>query len=441
MSLRDSQFGELKVPLTWTAAVALVVVAVVAVALLLSDRRETFQAEAYGATRSMGDRVLAPVGEVLSAPGRWTGTGIDTVRGYFFAVSENRRLKRELQDMRQWRDVAIALRDTNQRYQALLGLKTDPPIPMVAARIVSDSRGPFANTRLANAGKEDGVMPGNPVMSENGLVGRVIGVTTGASRVLLLTDVASRTPVMIDRTNARAILTGDGGPNPRLDYLRGRDPVKEGDRILTSGDGGVIPRGLPVGAAVKGLDGKWRVVLVSDKAPIDFVRILLFRDFTQLVNTKELDQMPVPPPTAGAPTNAAPAPVGPIPPKAAPGAAAAGAAPAPAKPAATAAAPKTAAAATPGAAKAAVVAKAPAADKATAPKAAGDKTAGEKAAARPATTPKPTTVKPTATKPATTTAAATPKPAAAKPATPKTAATPKPAAHKPPAAAGEEPPH
>jgi rod shape-determining protein MreC len=136
-------------------------------------------------------------------------------------------------------------------------------------------------------------------MSENGLVGRVIGVTNGASRVLLLTDIASRTPVMIDRTNARAILTGDGGPNPRLDYLRGRDPIREGDRLLTSGDGGVLPRGLPVGTAVKGLDGRWRVVLASDKAPIDFVRILLFEDFTQVVNQKELSQTPAPPPTPG----------------------------------------------------------------------------------------------------------------------------------------------
>ncbi len=299
MSLRDNPLGELKVPLTWAAAVALIVAAVVAVAFLVSDRRETFQAEAYGATRRASDTVLAPVGDVLSAPVRWTGAGVDTVRGYFFAVSENRRLKAELKEMRQWRDVAIALRDTNDRYRTLLGLRTDPPIPMVAARIVTDSRGPFANTRLANTGEEKGVKAGNPVMSENGLVGRVIGVTTGASRVLLLTDTASRTPVMIDRTNARAILAGDGGPNPRLDYLRGREPVKEGDRILTSGDGGVLPRGLPVGTAVKGLDNRWRVVLASDRTPIDFVRILLFEDFTQVLNNKQLDVMPVPPPTQG----------------------------------------------------------------------------------------------------------------------------------------------
>jgi rod shape-determining protein MreC len=391
VSLRDNPLGELKVPLTWGAAVALIVAAVVAIAFLVSDRRETFQAEAYGATRRASDTVLAPVGDVLSAPVRWTGAGVDSVRGYFFAVSENRRLKAELKEMRQWRDVAIALRDTNDRYRTLLGLRTDPPIPMVAARIVSDSRGPFANTRLANTGEEKGVKAGNPVMSENGLVGRVIGVTNGASRVLLLTDTASRTPVMIDRTNARAILAGDGGPNPRLDYLRGREPVKEGDRILTSGDGGVLPRGLPVGTAVKGLDGRWRVVLASDRTPIDFVRILLFEDFTQVLNQKALDVMPVPPPTQGAQV------VGLVPatpaPKAAPSAA--GAAAAPATPAT--AAPTTAVAPKPTTPKPATAK--PATPNPTTPKPAASASPRPPAGASATAPPKPTPPKPAQAKP------------------------------------------
>ncbi|HEY3949430.1 rod shape-determining protein MreC [Phenylobacterium sp.] len=299
MSLRDNPLGELKVPLAWGGAVALIVAVVAAAALLLSDRRETFKAEAYGVSRKASDTVLAPVGDVLATPGRWIGQGVDYVGDYFGAASENHDLKVQLKQMRTWRDEAIALRSENARFRTLLGLKTDPPIPMVAARIVTDSHGPFADTRLANTGAEHGVKVGNPVMSEDGLVGRVIGVTDGASRVLLLTDIASRTPVMIDRTNARAILTGDGGPNPRLDYLRGRDPIREGDRVLTSGDGGVVPRGLPVGVAVKGLDGRWRVVLASDRAPIDYVQIMLFQDFTQVVNLKELSQTPTPPPTPG----------------------------------------------------------------------------------------------------------------------------------------------
>jgi rod shape-determining protein MreC len=113
--------------------------------------------------------------------------------------------------------------------------------------------------------------------------------------VLLLTDAASRTPVMIDRTNARAILTGDGGPNPRLDYLRGREAIREGDRVLTSGDGGVLPRGLPVGRVVKGLDGRWRVALDADSGAIDWVRIMKFRDYAQLVDRQALEQTQLPP--------------------------------------------------------------------------------------------------------------------------------------------------
>ncbi|WP_397402873.1 rod shape-determining protein MreC [Phenylobacterium sp.] len=302
MSYRDNPLGELRVPLTWTAGIVFLVVLIASVAVLLSDRREVFDTDAYGRSRTLSDKVMAPVGDALSTPGRLTGQGVDGVKGYFFAVSENRRLNAELKEMRQWRDVALALRDTNERYRAALGLKTDPPIPMASARIVTDSRGPFANSRLANAGSEAGIKPGNPVMSENGLVGRVVGVTDGVSRVLLLTDAASRTPVMIDRTNSRAILTGDGGPNPRLEYLRGQDPVRSGDRILTSGDGGVFPRGLPVGVAIKGLDNRWRVVLASDKAAVDYVRILLFQDFTQVVNRAGLEKVEVPPATPGAST-------------------------------------------------------------------------------------------------------------------------------------------
>jgi rod shape-determining protein MreC len=293
--LRDGPFQDLKVPLTWTAAVAVIVAMVIGLALLLGDHRGTLQGQAIGASRGALDTVLRPAANVVSAPVRWAGDGVNGVKQYFFAVSENRRLRAEVADLSQWRDRAVALRSDNARYQSLLGLKTDPPIPMVGARVIADSRGPFANTRLADAGTEAGIMVGNPVMTEHGLVGRVLGVAGGVSRILLLTDVASRTPVLDDRTNSRAILTGDATDDPRLDYLRGADPVKPGDRILTSGDGGLFPRGLPVGTVVQGIDGNWRVRLDSEDGPIDLVRILLFRDFSQLADQKALSATGVPP--------------------------------------------------------------------------------------------------------------------------------------------------
>ena len=321
MSFREGPFNDLKVPLTWTAAVAVVVAIVVGVALLLSDRRETVQTQAYGVGRKVFDSADRPVAGVLAAPGGWARQLADYTQDYLFAASENRRLKQQVAELKGWRDTAIALKDMNARYRAILGLKTDPPIPMVTGRVVLDSRGPFANTRLADIGSAQGVKVGNPVMSEHGIIGRVVGVTDQASRVLLLTDVASRTPVLIDRTDARAILLGDGGSNPRLAFLRGQSPVGNGDRVLTSGDGGVFPRGLPVGVAARGLDGQWRVRLDADLTAIDLIRVLEFADFTALINEKQLDASampplargealralpPKPPPSSSAPASGAP---------------------------------------------------------------------------------------------------------------------------------------
>jgi rod shape-determining protein MreC len=261
---------------------------IIATALLLSRQHDPMKVGAYDAARHAVDAVESPVGGALSAPVRWTGSAVDYVRGYFFAVSENRHLKTELVQAQATHDQLEAMQVENARLRAVLGIRTDPPLPHISAETITDVRGPFANTRLANAGRDKGVAEGNPVISEHGLVGRIVGVSDHVSRVLLLTDAESRTPVLVVRTNGRAILSGDGGDAPKLDYIRSAAGLKEGDRVLTSGDGGVFPRGLPVGTVVRGLDGGWHVALDSDAAPIDYVQILLFSDFAQLANAQAL---------------------------------------------------------------------------------------------------------------------------------------------------------
>ena len=289
MAFRQDTFGDLKVPLAWTAAVALVVCVIIGIALMVSDRRGSVENTAQQATQTAVDNVVAPVGDVVAQPGRWISGGFSWLGSYFDAAGENRRLKKQLQDAHRVEDRAQALALENARLRTMLGVRTEPAMPMVTARVVFDGRGPFRRAQLANAGADKGVSIGYPVISERGVVGRVIGVSSNASRILLLKDVSSRTPVMIARSNARAILTGDGGDNPRLDNLRGPDPVQQGDRVLTSGDGGIYPRGLPVGRAVKGLDGRWRVALDSDTTALDWVRIIQFKDFSQLADDKALN--------------------------------------------------------------------------------------------------------------------------------------------------------
>lgn len=291
MAFRDGPFENLKVPLIWTAGLTVLVVLALSAFLLISQRRG--DPEAQSAVRGASDQVSGGVGGVLAAPVRWVGAASDYVGDYFFAVSENRRLKAQVAELQAVADANIALQNINSRYEAMLGIRVEPPVPTQTARSISESRGPFARSRLIDVGTGQGVRIGNPVINEHGLVGRVVGTSSRVSRVLLVTDVSSRIPVLIDRTDARAMLSGDGSGNPRLEYVRGTDSVEVGDRVLTSGDGGGIPRGVPIGVVARGIDGSWRVKLFSDRGAIDFVKVLKFEDFGQLVDAEELNAPPL----------------------------------------------------------------------------------------------------------------------------------------------------
>ncbi|HWU51163.1 MAG TPA: rod shape-determining protein MreC [Asticcacaulis sp.] len=298
----NRHFEHLRLPMTWTVMGVVGVICVGALLMFLGDRRHQDEATAYG-DRAGFDAAAGPVNNVLSFPVHKIGDGANWIDDYFFAVRENRLLKKKVAELSQYRDDYIELKDLNARYESLLKLRTDPPVEMVTARSVSVSRGPFANNRLINAGSKDGIRFNNPVMTDQGLVGRVVGVSGQVSRVLMVTDVTSHVPVMILRSDGRAMMSGDGGGYPKLEFVRGQDTVKQGDQILSSGDGGIFPRGLPVGEAVKGVDGVWRVKLYANRAPIDFVKVLLYKDFSQLPNADTLLRAPpvsdvLPPPAA-----------------------------------------------------------------------------------------------------------------------------------------------
>ncbi len=291
MAFRDGPFENLKVPATLGAGVVVVVAGVAALLMLLADRRA--EASPLSPVRNTAEAALGPVNGLFAWPVRQLGHASDFIGGYFFAVSENRKLRAEIEELRKVRDANIALKNLNKRYAALLDIHVEPPVPMATGASISDARGPFANARLINTGSSEGVKVGNPVINEHGLLGRVTGTSPNVSRFVLLTDASSQVPVLIDRSDARAILSGDGSGNPRLEYVRGEDAVKVGDRVLSSGDGGGMPRGLPIGVVARGVDGSWRVKLFSDRGAIDVVRVLKFEDFGQLVAPEALSAPPL----------------------------------------------------------------------------------------------------------------------------------------------------
>jgi len=219
---------------------------------------------------------FAGVQSWMSVPVNEFNETVDGAGALLEVYEENKRLREENARLLAWQAAAQRLESKLARYEALLNLQVDPAIHYVSGRIVADSGSPFVRTKIVNVGAEHGVARGQAVVNGDGLLGHIVSVGKRASRVLLVTDLNSRVPVMIEPTGQRAILAGDNDGRPRLNFLVSHEGVAPGDRVVTSGDGGVLPRGLPVGT-VRAVGEEFVTVdWVGSHGRIDYVRVLKF---------------------------------------------------------------------------------------------------------------------------------------------------------------------
>ncbi len=219
------------------------------------------------------DRIVPDLGWALVPVARLS-TMVADVTTYARVYEQNRELRRELQQMKAWREAAIQLEQENARLLDLNRVRLDPSLMHVTGVVLADSGSPFRQSVLINVGQRDGIRDGWATMDGLGLVGRVAGLGERTARVLLLTDAASRVPVTVLPSGQRAMLAGDNSTLPPLDFVETPDLVRPGDRVVSSGEGGVFPAGLPVGEVVEGPDGRLRVTLAADYLRLEFLRVL-----------------------------------------------------------------------------------------------------------------------------------------------------------------------
>lgn len=161
----------------------------------------------------------------------------------------------------------------NARLRALLELKESLPMPAVAASVLANSVRGASKTCLIGRGSGDGLRPDLPVVNAQGVVGRIWSVGRGISKVQLLVDASSGVAVLVQRSRVQGVLVGRGDELLELRYLSPLDEVAAGDLLLTSGQDGIYPRGLPVGvvAEVRELGPLQRSVTVVPR--VDFNRL------------------------------------------------------------------------------------------------------------------------------------------------------------------------
>ncbi len=251
--------------------VLIALLAIVLIALFLFWRIDSPRADRM--RTGLIDRVV-PSFEWAFAPVTQLSQMVAGFQSYARIYEQNQELRRELQKMQAWKEAAVQLEQENSKLLAQNNVRIDPALTSVTGVVMVDSGSAFRQSVLLNVGAQDGIVDGWATMDGLGLVGRISGVGQRTSRVVLLTDPSSRIPVTIQPSGDRALLNGDNTPLPVLDFVEAPDNVRPGDRVVTSGDGGVFPPGLLVGQVVQASDGRMRLRMAADYGRLEFLRVL-----------------------------------------------------------------------------------------------------------------------------------------------------------------------
>ena len=231
-----------------------------------SPRVERFRAQVVDRVVPSMDWAMAPVTGAINM--------VRDFQSYQRIVEQNRELRRELQQMKAWKEAALQLEQENARLLDLNNVRLDPRLTFVTGVVLADSGSPFRQSVLLNIGARDGIVDGWAAMDGIGLVGRISGVGRSSSRVILLSDSSSRIPVMIQPSGQTAIVAGDNTIAPYIDFLENPERIRPGDRVISSGDGDVFPSGLLVGQVATDPGGRLRVRLAADYERLEFLRVL-----------------------------------------------------------------------------------------------------------------------------------------------------------------------
>lgn len=250
---------------------SLAILLIISIFLLISGKSEN---QAITKVRTKILDSLIPVMEVIVVP-------VDAIRDirsnfatYMFVHDKNATLESENKKLRLQVVRLFQVQKENERLKDLLHYVQDIEYKYISAKVVGNASGPFVRSALINAGEDDGVLKGQAVIMDGGLVGRVIEVGNNSARVLLITDINSKISVISMDSRERSILAGNNTENPKLIYLSKDSKIADGEVIVTSGDGDLLPPGLMVGKAHKLNDGSFEIQPFISWHNVEYVSVL-----------------------------------------------------------------------------------------------------------------------------------------------------------------------
>ena len=230
----------------------------------------------------------------LSIPIKKISLYFSNMEEIYYIYSQNKKLKNHTLKIKMLENELTLLEHENNLLKDALNIKNDLYYNYQTVKVVAGIRSSFLRTLVILAGKKQKVSEGFTVISNNDLLGHVYESGNYSSRVLLITDINSRVPVIVANKNFRLILSGNNSNYLSILNLGDFDKINSGDIVLTSGDGGVYPQGIPVGVVINDEAKKFIVRPNIILRSLDYVRVINWSP-QQLANLpiQDVDKLPI----------------------------------------------------------------------------------------------------------------------------------------------------
>ena len=247
---------------------ALIIVSIVLLYL------ETINTKAINVTRYFIKDVIYRVSAIASIPGDISETLVDKVKTHFFVYQENEILRQEIQKIKSEENQINYLKAENKKLARAIEANEMTEYESVISKVMIDKESPFLKSVVINKGFKSDLKKGMPVLDGAYLIGRLTEVNYLSSRVLLISDLNSKIPVIIEPNGYNAIMSGDGDERAILDFLPRNHEITIGNFVYTSGTDGIFRPGIPIGK-VEFKDGKYLLNFSSDLTQLYLVNVVV----------------------------------------------------------------------------------------------------------------------------------------------------------------------
>ena len=249
-----------------------VVIFLVCIALMTLGKADI---SAMNSLRTIVTGLVMPIADVVALPVRAFTTMIESAQAAAKLREENLKLREDVKRLSRWRLQAELLQSENRQLRSISNVVIPEATTPISARVIAVTGDSFAHMVMINIGRNMGVRRGHAVTTSDGLVGMIIDVGARHSQVLLLTDINAMIPVILSSSSWPATTIGQNSTSLKLRFLPAEASVEIDELVQTSGHGGVLPPGIPVGR-IREIEGNSITIdPVVDLKRLSFVTVLM----------------------------------------------------------------------------------------------------------------------------------------------------------------------